>query len=217
VARKRTPREIIGAPIPTRDRTVRREVVRLYEANTHLAVGDVQAVTRYAHLAKLTRNAEKDLDANGLTRQDGEPRKFGWLYLSFLKEARDLESALGLTATARAKLGVDVLRMENAALARWDFRDQVVEDENGGQRLVMGDEEHMTEVMRMAIEFVGADAAARLLVKQLPKSMLAAMLESVPVDEPTEPEPPTVEPPKPPPVMDERPQVRRFVPPETTP
>ena len=106
-----------ASPIPSRNATVRRRVREVidtcgYEPTT----ADVFAMVRWAHVYEKWRRIAEQLDEQGEVKKgDGEPRKLldAWVRLS--AELRSLESALGLTASARAALGVNLLRGHDLA------------------------------------------------------------------------------------------------------
>ncbi len=108
------PAALVGVRIPSRNENARQLVVRVYEENPHLQRADLWAVTRYAELSwkfrRLSELMERMGDA-GLVRQDLEPRKL----LSELRALSDSilrhERDLGVTASSRAALGVDIGRM----------------------------------------------------------------------------------------------------------
>ena len=114
------PPALQGVRIPSRNATVRRYVAGLYEACSWLTVADLPAATRWAHLFDRFRRRAEILDRLPVVRvsgDDAEPRKLD-------KEQRDtsgaldrLESALAITAAARASLGLNVGRMRDLASA----------------------------------------------------------------------------------------------------
>ncbi len=112
------PPALVGIRIPSRNENARQLVVRVYEENAHLQRADLWAVTRYAELSwKFRRLSElmERLPDDGLMRKDLEPRKL----LSELRALSDTllrhERDLGITAVARAGLGVDVGRIRKLA------------------------------------------------------------------------------------------------------
>ena len=121
------PAALVGVRIPSRNENARSLVVRVYEENPHLQRADLWAVTRYAELSwKFRRLAERmeRMEDGGLVRSDGEPRKL----LAELRSLSDTllrhERDLGITASSRAALGVNVTRLRDLAAAMAD----------GGQR-----------------------------------------------------------------------------------
>ena len=105
------PPALVGIRIPSRNENARQLVVRVYEENAHLQRADLWAVTRYAELSwKGRRLAElmERLPDDGLMRKDLEPRKL----LSELRALSDTllrhERDLGITAVARAAMGVHI-------------------------------------------------------------------------------------------------------------
>jgi hypothetical protein len=114
------PLALVGVRIPSRHVNARQLVVRVYEENPHLQRADLWAVTRYAELSwKFRRLAERmeEMPGGGLMRADMEPRKLlselRVLSETLLRHERDL----GITAAARAGLGVDLGRLQSMDLA----------------------------------------------------------------------------------------------------
>ena len=104
------------SPIPHRNPTVRRRVREMvdvlgYEATT----GDVYALTRWAHLYEKWRSIGERLDRDGDLKKDGDPKKLLGEWRALSDTLSRLEAALGITAAARASLGVDVGRMRKLA------------------------------------------------------------------------------------------------------
>ncbi len=99
--------------IPSRDRSVRRMVVGLFERCPHLSEADVYAAARLCHLYRKIERIGKDLQDRGLFKADGDPRKAISEWRQLMAEARAHEAALGITAAARAALGVDVGKMRS--------------------------------------------------------------------------------------------------------
>jgi len=122
------PSPLVGVRIPSRNQNTRDLVTRIYQENPHLQRSDLWATTRYAELSWKFRRLCELMDrlpdarmpdgavlpnAHAYIRQDFEPRKL-------LSELRGLsgellrhEAALGITAGARAALGVDIGRMRS--------------------------------------------------------------------------------------------------------
>lgn len=107
------PSGLQGVAIPSRDRSVRRMVVGLYERCPHLSEADVYAAARLCHLYRKIERIGKDLQDRGLFKADGDPRKAISEWRQLMAEARAHEAALGITAAARAALGVDISRMRS--------------------------------------------------------------------------------------------------------
>ena len=99
-------------PIPHRNPTVRRRVRELEETLGYEPTqGDRYALVRWAHTYEKWRSIGERLDRDGDTRQDGEPKKLLAEWRALSDTLSRLERDLGLTATARASLGVDIGRM----------------------------------------------------------------------------------------------------------
>ena len=88
-------------------------VVGLYERCPHLSEADVYAAARLCHLYRKIERMGKDLQDRGLFKADGDPRKAISEWRQLMAEARAHEAALGITAAARAALGVDVGKMRS--------------------------------------------------------------------------------------------------------
>ena len=112
------PPALQGQRIPSRNGTVRRYVVTLYEACSWLTVADLPAATRWAHLFDRFRRRAEILDklpVVKVTSDDAEPRKLDAEQRATSTAMDRIEAALGITATARAALGVDITRMRKLA------------------------------------------------------------------------------------------------------
>lgn len=109
VAQKR-PDVLIGVKIPTRNRQARRLVTTAFRECSWLGRSDLPAMTRLAELYVAIRRIAERLDRGGYTKADGDPRKLLGEWRTLMAEARQHEAALGLTAAARASLGVDLAR-----------------------------------------------------------------------------------------------------------
>lgn len=107
------PPALVGVAIPSRDRQVRRHVVALFEFCTWLSRPDVAAAVRWAILSLKFRRLAERLDGmpdGGLLTASGDPRKALGELRALSGEITKLEQALGITASARAALGVNVAR-----------------------------------------------------------------------------------------------------------
>lgn len=110
------PDGLIGVAIPSRNRSIRRRVTALYRECPWLTGADVAAATRWAVLGDKFRRLAEVLD--GLPHEaavvkvskdaDLEPRKALGELRALSGELTKLENSLGLTASARAALGVDI-------------------------------------------------------------------------------------------------------------
>lgn len=107
------PPALQNVAVPSRDRSVRRTVVDLFERCPHLTEADVYAAARLCHLYRKIERIGKDLQDRGLFKADGDPRKAISEWRQLMAEARAHEAALGITAAARAALGVDISRMRS--------------------------------------------------------------------------------------------------------
>ena len=107
-----------GRRIPSRNATARRHVIALYREATWLTGADLPAAVRWATLTvKFGRLAEAldRLPDGGVVKADGDPRKALGELRALSGEITKLEAALGITAAARAALGVNVARMGDLA------------------------------------------------------------------------------------------------------
>ena len=78
--------------------------------------GDIYALTRWAHLYEIWKSIGERLDDLGPTKADGEePRKLLSEFRAMSGELSRLEASLGITASARAQLGIDVTRLRRLA------------------------------------------------------------------------------------------------------
>ena len=114
------PPALQGQRIPSRNATVRRYVVGLYEACSWLTVADLPAATRWAHLFDRFRRRAEILDrlpVVKVTSDDAEPRKLDAEQRATSTAMDRIEAALGITASARAALGVNVTRLQDLASA----------------------------------------------------------------------------------------------------
>jgi hypothetical protein len=105
------PAALIGVPIRSRDRKVREIVVAMFRDCEWLTAPDAPAATRLAHLYRKIERLGADLESRGMFKADGDPRKAIGEWRQLMAEARAHESALGLTASSRAALGVDIGRI----------------------------------------------------------------------------------------------------------
>ena len=115
VAQLGRPSALVGVAIPSRDRTVRRMVVDLYTRCPHLTAADIYAAARACHLYRKIERLGRDLEDRGLFRADGDPRKAIGEWRQLMAEARAHEAALGITAAARAAMGVDIAKGQGFA------------------------------------------------------------------------------------------------------
>ncbi len=120
VAHAGRPDGLIGVAIPSRNRSVRRRVLALYQVCEWLTAADVSAATRWAVLGEKFRRLAEVLDGLPaeaavvkISSADLEPRKALGELRALSGEMTKLEAALGITAASRAALGVDVGRMRN--------------------------------------------------------------------------------------------------------
>ena len=119
------PPNLGATPIPGgKNVTLRKLVYRVYWMCPHLAPADVFAVSRYGALSLRFMRSESRLRALGELTQAGDPRKLLPEQRGLAAELRQHESALGITASARASLGVDVGRMRAMDLASLMAADQ---------------------------------------------------------------------------------------------
>ena len=115
------PPALVGVRIPSRSENVRQLVVRVYEENLHLHRADLWAVTRYAELSwKFRRLSElidrmEDGNGAGYLRKDMEPRRVLSELRALSGELLRHEGALGITAAARAAMGVDIAKGQGFA------------------------------------------------------------------------------------------------------
>jgi len=109
--------------IPSRNATVRRRAVDLYRECSWLTGADLPAAVRWGTLTEKFRRLAQFLDRlpeGGVVRVvagDVVPYKALEALLRLNAEITKLEAALGITAAARAGLGVDVgrIRLQDAA------------------------------------------------------------------------------------------------------
>ena len=114
------PDGLVGVAIPSRNRTIRRRVLALYRECSWLTGADVAAAMRWATLGEKFRRLSEVLDKLPVVKvssDDAEPRKALAELRALSGEMTKLESALGITATARAALGVNVNRLQDLASA----------------------------------------------------------------------------------------------------
>lgn len=113
------PPPLVGRRIPSRSASVRRRVVALYDECHWLTGADLPAATRWATLhGRFQRIAER-LDALPVVRDDDEPRKLEGELRALSATLSGLERDLGITASARAALGVNIARIADpSALLR---------------------------------------------------------------------------------------------------
>ncbi len=111
VAHAGRPDGLIGVAIPSRNRTIRRRVTALYRDCEWLTGADVAAATRWAVLGEKFRRLAEVLDklpVVNVSGGDAEPRKALGELRALSGEMTKLENSLGLTASARSNLGVNV-------------------------------------------------------------------------------------------------------------
>lgn len=112
------PPALVGAVLPGRDRNIRKKAMRLFFEHPHLSLGDWRAAYRYVELAdRLIPRLFDNLHSNGMFAASGDPRKANETLRGYMGEARAHEKDLGLTAGARASLGLTVGRMRDLASA----------------------------------------------------------------------------------------------------
>ncbi len=110
------PDGLIGVAIPSRNRTIRRRVTALYRECEWLTGADVAAAVRWAILGEKLRRLAEVLDrlpneaavVKVSKDADLEPRKALGELRALSGEVTKLENSLGLTASARSNLGVNV-------------------------------------------------------------------------------------------------------------
>ena len=112
------PEALQGRQIPSRNRRVRRLTLRLYEECHWLTAADLPAAVRWATFSERFRRMAQTLDKLPTVKaatagNDGEPRRLDAELRATSAEMGRLESQLGLTASARASLGVDLTRMRH--------------------------------------------------------------------------------------------------------
>ena len=100
------------SPIPDRDPTIRRWVSEMlptlgYEATA----ADIAALIRWCRGFRTWRRLDERLEENGVAKADGDPTKWLQEWRAQSEGLSRLEAQLGLTASARASLGLDVSRM----------------------------------------------------------------------------------------------------------
>lgn len=124
------PAPLDGVSVPTRNRTIRRRVYALYSTCSWLTGADVGAAVRWATLTEKFRRLSEMLDrlpeggTVKVSKGDLEPRKALAELRALSSEITKLETALGITASARAALGVNITRGLDLAqqMARSDGR-----------------------------------------------------------------------------------------------
>ena len=112
------PPALRGYRIPSRNAGVRRRVVGLYDACTWLTVADLPAAVRWAVLfARFVKMAEHldKLPVVKVSDADAEPRKLDGELRATSAELSRLEQSLGVTASARSALGLNLTRMGRLA------------------------------------------------------------------------------------------------------
>ncbi len=118
------PPALVGHRIGTRNPTVRRLVVGLFTECPWLSRADLPAAVRWGVLSEKFRRLAAVLDRlpdGGVITVQGDPRKALGELRALSGEITRLEQALGITAAARAALGVNVARLDLAsAMARGD-------------------------------------------------------------------------------------------------
>ena len=123
VAHAGRPTGLQGVAIPSRNRTIRRRVIALYRECSWLTGADVSAAVRWAVLGEKFRRLAELLDRSpegGVVKVSGgdlEPRKALAELRAISGEMTKLEASLGITASARAALGVNVTRLRDLASA----------------------------------------------------------------------------------------------------
>ncbi len=104
------------SPIPSRNPTVRRRVREMADVLGYEPTpGDLYALTRWAHLFEKWRSIGERLDEYGDVRADGEPKKLLSEWRALSDALSRLEAQLGITASARASLGLDIGRLRKMA------------------------------------------------------------------------------------------------------
>ena len=114
------PAVLVGVRIPSRNPTVRRNVVALFGECSWLSRADLPAAVRWGTLTEKFRRLAQLLDGlpeGGVVTIAGEPRKALGELRALSGELSRLESALGITAAARAALGVNVMLAQDLATA----------------------------------------------------------------------------------------------------
>ena len=114
------PDGLAGVSVPSRNRTIRRRVVALYQVCEWLTGADVAAVVRWAVLGEKFRRLSEVLDRLPVVKvgtDDAEPRKALGELRALSGEMTKLEAALGITAVSRSQLGVNVTRIQDLASA----------------------------------------------------------------------------------------------------
>lgn len=117
------PPALVGVAIPSRNGTIRRRVIALYRECSWLTGADVSAAVRWAVLGEKFRRLAELLDRSpegGVVKVSGgdlEPRKALAELRALSGEMTKLEAALGITASARAALGVNAGRLKDLAEA----------------------------------------------------------------------------------------------------
>ena len=115
------PEVLVGVRIPSRNATVRRNVVALFGECSWLSRADLPAAVRWGTLTEKFRRLAQLLDRfpeGGVVKVTGgdlEPRKALGELRALSGELSKLEGQLGLTAAARAVLGVNVTRLQDLA------------------------------------------------------------------------------------------------------
>ena len=110
------PLALVGVRIPSRNAVVRRNVVALFRECSWLMRADVPASVRWGVLGEKFRKLAAHLDRlpdGGVVRANGDPRKALGELRALSAEVTRLEASLGITASARASLGVDLSRMKD--------------------------------------------------------------------------------------------------------
>ena len=118
VAHADRPDGLAGVAIPSRNRSVRRRVLALYQVCEWLTGADVAAVVRWAVLGEKFRRLSEVLDRLPVVKvstDDAEPRKALGELRALSGEMTKLEAALGITAVSRSQLGVNVTRIQDLA------------------------------------------------------------------------------------------------------
>lgn len=101
-----------------RDGKVRRLVREMAASLAYTpTAGDLYALVRWASIFRRWRSIDDRLERDGETKKDGDLRKLLPEWRALSAELRALEASLGITAGARAALGLDVARGRQLDLA----------------------------------------------------------------------------------------------------
>ena len=112
------PAALVGVRIPSKNPIVRRRVVALFAECPWFIRADLPAAVRWGTLTEKFRRLAQLLEGlpeGGVVTIAGEPRKALGELRALSGELSRLEQALGITASARAALGVNVVRLDLAS------------------------------------------------------------------------------------------------------